>query len=210
MQRLFCTRSKESSRVLLQGRYCFRWTVIIHRFDGSGDFDQNWEAYKIGFGEANQEYWLGNEYLHYLTNTRSYKLRFVLQDWSGETRYAEYSSFAVTSEADEYRLLLGDYSGTASTNEAHDITDGFLYQNNSQFSTKDRDNDRTTDPADSCVLINGYGGFWYNSCCKVGPTTLHYCTAYTCGTFRQHIRWRAWSDRSLKSIKMMMRPQTYM
>ena len=46
------------------------WTVILRRFDGSGDYNRNWAEYKSGFGDASGEAWLGNEYLHYLTNTR--------------------------------------------------------------------------------------------------------------------------------------------
>ena len=56
----------------------FSWTVVLHRSDGSVDFDQDWDSYAAGFGAPHGEYWLGNEYLHYLTNTRSYKLRFEL------------------------------------------------------------------------------------------------------------------------------------
>ena len=110
----------------------------MRRSDASGNFDRSWDEYKQGFGDASGEYWLGNEYLHYLTSNRAYKLRFNLEDWDGNTTYAEYSSFRVTSEADNYRLLLGDYSGTASDDQAQDEAEGFLYHNNMQFSTYDR------------------------------------------------------------------------
>ena len=187
-----------------------RWTVVANRFDGSEDFLRDWESYKHGFGDASGEYWLGNEYLHYLTNTRSYKLRFDLQDWDGETRHAEYSSFAVTSEADKYRLALGYYSGNASSNQKQDNTGGFRYHNNMQFTTYDNDNDKLLH--DNCITsqANGqgyFGGFWYKSCTKVTPTN-HYCPSSSCGIFRKHIRWMAWhgNDYSLKTVKMMMRP----
>ena len=188
-----------------------RWTIVLHRFDGSGSYNRNWNDYKTGFGDASGEGWLGNEYLHYLTNTRSYKLRFDLEDWDGITAYAEYSSFVVTSETDKYRLLLGDYSGTTSTSSSDDATDGFLYHNNQQFTTYDQDNDASTG---NCVTAFGapyYGGFWYKHCSRIRPTNAH-CNAASCTSSQyEHMTWNAWrgDTYSLKTIKMMMRPVTY-
>ena len=187
--------------------YFFRWTYILFRGDRDGDFDRNWDTYKNGFGSPNGEHWLGNAYLHYLTNTRAYKLRVDMMDWGGVERYAEYSSFRVSSEDDNYRLLLGDYSGDASTSQAVDITDGFLYHNNSQFSTHDRDNDN--DAAGSCAEAHSYGGFWYNNCARVNPTIPYYCETASCGDISLHIRWDAWSSDSLAFFDMKIRPVDY-
>ena len=44
--------------------------MIVRRFDGSGDYNRSWAEYKSGFGDAGGEVWLGNEYLHYLTDNR--------------------------------------------------------------------------------------------------------------------------------------------
>ena len=183
------------------------------RFDGSGDFNRTWNEYKDGFGDPiTSEFWLGNEYLHYLTNSRTYKLRFDLEDWNGNTAYAEYSSFVVTSEDDKYRLLLGDYSGNASEDTSHDQRGGFLYHNNTHFTTVDRDNDEV---ANSCIHKPAYGdgffgGFWYKSCARITPTG-HYCPTDHCGSKTKAMRWGAWhgTQYSLKSVKMMMRPATY-
>ena len=190
---------------------CFSWTVILSRFDGSGNFDnRSWSDYETGFGDANGEYWLGNEHLHYLTNSRSYKLRFDLEDWDGSTAYAEYASFRVTSEADKYRLLLGDYSGNASDDTADDIRNGLLYHNNTQFSTVDQDNDLSDE---NCIIERAsyqFGGFWYNDCARVTPTNV-YCLSDHCGIYWRHMRWDAWRrlSYSLRKLKMMMRPTVY-
>ena len=184
--------------------FFFSWTVVVRRFDGTGDFDRTWDEYKHGFGDASGEYWLGNEYLHYLTNSRAHKLRFDLEDWDGNTAYAEYSSFIVTSEADNYRLLLGNYVGNASDDQTHDESQGFLKHNNTQFSTTDRDNDESET---NCVHRFGFGGFWYNACSRVTITNSG-CGASDCDTLGERNRWRAWLGEryALKKMKMMFRP----
>eukprot|EP00058_Branchiostoma_floridae_P003908 XP_002589396.1 hypothetical protein BRAFLDRAFT_77839 [Branchiostoma floridae] len=69
------------------------WTVIQRRQDGWVPFNRNWEEYKLGFGNKNGEYWLGNDNIHFLTNQKNYRLRIDLLDWQGESRWAEYSTF---------------------------------------------------------------------------------------------------------------------
>ena len=86
------------------------WTVIQKRLDGSVNFTRGWKDYKNGFGNLNGEFWLGLDKMHRLTKTKN-KLRVELQDWKGNSAYAEYSLFAVSSEQTKYKLSLGSYSG---------------------------------------------------------------------------------------------------
>ena len=142
-----------------------------------------------------------------MTSNRAYKLRFDMEDWDGNTRYAEYATFRVTSEADNYRLLLGSYSGTASIDQAADKDLGLLYHNNTQFSTYDRDNDLASF---ECVYQSVCGGFWYNDCHRVTPTNRR-CTAARptgCYDWCDGLIWYAWhgEEYSLKAMKMMFRP----
>ena len=88
------------------------WTVFQKRQDGSVDFYRPWDDYKRGFGNLNGEFWLGLDKIHRLTVSGSYKLRVDVEDLQGSTAFAEYSSFAVTSERAKYQLSLGSYSGT--------------------------------------------------------------------------------------------------
>ena len=86
------------------------WIVIQKRLDGSVNFKRGWKDYKNGFGNLNGEFWLGLDKMHRLTKTKN-KLRVELQDWKGNSAYAEYSLFAVSSEQTKYKLSLGSYSG---------------------------------------------------------------------------------------------------
>ena len=87
------------------------WIVFQKRFNGSVDFFLNWRDYKHGFGDLSGEFWLGNDKIHRLTANNNYALRVDLEDFDGNTAYAEYNIFAVMSENDKYRLILGNFSG---------------------------------------------------------------------------------------------------
>ena len=89
------------------------WTVFQKRLDGSVDFFRNWESYKNGFGDLNKEFCLGNDNLHRLTFSEDVMLRVDMEDFDGNIKYAEYTTFQVADEADKYRILIGGYSGTA-------------------------------------------------------------------------------------------------
>eukprot|EP00058_Branchiostoma_floridae_P023917 XP_002609407.1 hypothetical protein BRAFLDRAFT_86509 [Branchiostoma floridae] len=89
------------------------WTVFQRRRDGSEDFYRGWSDYKAGFGKLDEEFWLGNDKLHQLTSQAQYELRVDLEDFEGNSAYAQYQVFTVGSKADQYRLNVGGYSGTA-------------------------------------------------------------------------------------------------
>ena len=81
------------------------------RKDGSVDFFLYWNDYKHGFGDLSDEFWLGNDKIHRLTSDNNTRLRVDLEDFEGNTAYAEYDMFGVMSENDKYKLILGKYSG---------------------------------------------------------------------------------------------------
>ena len=81
------------------------------RLDGTVDFFLKWIDYKVGFGDLNGEFWLGLDKIHRLTSDDNSMLRVDLEDFEGNTTYAEYNKFGVMSENDKYKLIIGSYSG---------------------------------------------------------------------------------------------------
>ena len=129
------------------------WTLLQRRTDGSVDFYRNWADYKFGFGSLKNEFWLGNEKIHRLTKRKNMMIRFDLEDFDGNKAYAEYRTFYIDGENENYRLHFTSYSGTAG--------DSLSYHNGMQFTTKDRDNDKHG--RGSCSSEK-HGAWWYNYC----------------------------------------------
>ncbi|CAF1368160.1 unnamed protein product [Rotaria magnacalcarata] len=174
------------------------WTVFQKRgdFTPQEDFYRTWLEYKRGFGDLQRQFWLGNDRLSLLTNQDSYQLRVDLEDFDAQKRFAQYSSFRVSSEADKYRLTLGSYV-------KGDAGDSLSTENNMQFSTKDQDNDLN---AVFCAQIYN-GAWWYRTCHSAnlngGYLRGNHPTVYAAGvnwfTFRGYYY-------SLKATEMKIRP----
>ena len=89
--------------------------LIQWNVDGSPSFNRSWEEFKVGFGDKRGNYWIGNERLSQLTSNGRYKLKFYLMSRSSSNRnwyWAEYSTFRVLTEADNYKLQVSGYSAT--------------------------------------------------------------------------------------------------
>ncbi|XP_029639119.1 fibrinogen-like protein 1 [Octopus sinensis] len=129
------------------------WTVIQRRRDGSENFTRKWNDYAFGFGNVNGEYYFGNENIHKMTRNGNYTLRIELSDWENDTAYAQYTSFYIDSEKDEYKLHVSGYNGTAG-----DALN--KYHNGMLFSTIDKDNDEW---AEHCALKDR-SGWWFRAC----------------------------------------------
>ncbi|XP_050086608.1 ficolin-1-like [Anopheles aquasalis] len=128
------------------------WIVVQHRFDGSVDFYRNWTDYRDGFGELDNEFWLGLEKIHQITSARKHQLLIEMKDFEGNYTFARYYEFHINNESLNYRLnILGSYTGTAS--------DGLSHHLRKRFSTKDRmyNNAGASGPGADYYL----GGWWY-------------------------------------------------
>ncbi|XP_071836740.1 angiopoietin-related protein 1-like [Apostichopus japonicus] len=145
-----------------------RWTVF-QRHSGTTSFYQNWDAYKKGFGDLNDDFWLGNEKLFFLTNQTGYTLRFDVITSGGEQKYAEYTEFQIESESNKYRLdKLGTHAGTT----------GWRIYNNlgKAFSTYDRDNDDCN--AFNCANRHRSGWWHSDHWCATCDNNNGYCDQF--------------------------------
>ena len=169
------------------------WTVFQRRQDGSVDFFRNWVEYRNGFGDLHGEFWLGNENLHRLLSVKGrYELRVDLGDFDGNTTFAKYNRFMVGSENENYVLTVERYSG--------DAGESLDYHNGQKFSTKDRDNDRSSG---SCSQ-KYKGAWWYNACYSSNLNGLYNTDKQS--TDPKNICWWHWKGRHpLKFTEMKFR-----
>ncbi|KAI8035922.1 hypothetical protein M5D96_011353 [Drosophila gunungcola] len=173
------------------------WTVIQRRQDGSENFYRSWEEYTQGFGDLNEEFFLGLEKLHFLTAAEPYELYVYMMDFDGEIHDARYDDFAIGNASESYALsVLGRYSG--------DAGDSFKYHKGKPFSTFDHD-----------VLGHGcarmYVGAWWYDQCQRSNLNGQYLEG---GRFEpklsgRGITWMSWRgyDYGYKFTQMMIRPK---
>ncbi|GFN93094.1 tenascin-r [Plakobranchus ocellatus] len=128
------------------------WIIIQRRTTGNVDFYRDWATYKKGFGSLDDDFWLGNDNIHTITNSGTYELRVDLK-YQGKSAFAHYSKFSIDDEDNNYTLRLGDYDGTAG--------DSLGYHRGRPFSTLDRDNDAFG--RGNCAVR--YSGAWWNGAC---------------------------------------------
>uniref|UniRef100_K1Q8U8 Tenascin-R n=1 Tax=Magallana gigas TaxID=29159 RepID=K1Q8U8_MAGGI len=172
------------------------WTVIQRRIDGETNFFRKWKVYKNGFGHPDHEYWLGNDAIHVLTKDTKQILRIDLMKFSREKGHAMYSSFFVDNEANKYKLKLGSFNGTKGVGDSLGRS-----HNNMYFSTIDNDNDNARG---NCAENYKTAG-WFNNCFL---TNLNGPYKKDSNQDAKELSWYNWGStwRSLKSVKMMIRP----
>jgi len=171
------------------------WTVFQRRDDVTPNinFQRNWNEYKWGFGDLNTEFWLGLEPVHLIMNGTSMTLRINLNDFEGNSTFAEYKFFLLESESKYYQLNVAWYSGTAG--------DSLSFHSGMNFSTKDRDLDKDT--SRHCAVIRK-GGWWFNNCLECNLNGEYYRGK----RYADVILWQTFrgTSYSLKKTEMMMRP----
>ncbi|KAH8284517.1 hypothetical protein KR018_002737 [Drosophila ironensis] len=176
------------------------WLVIQRRVSVSENFYRNWTSYEQGFGDLENNFFIGLDKLNKLTSLEAQELYIHLEDFSGQTRYAHYSLFHVGNAQVNYTLdQLGTYNGTAG--------DGLRNHLNFQFSTYDRDNDNSTI---NCAA-KYTGAWWYKNCYVSNLNGAYLGDGLHADTYLvgSGITWNSWLNDtiSLKSVHMMVRPK---
>ncbi|XP_076096941.1 uncharacterized protein LOC143067507 [Mytilus galloprovincialis] len=176
------------------------WTLIQKRSDGTTKFFREWSEYKNGFGGLYGEHWLGNDYIHYLTNQDNYKLRIELTNWEKTKKFAEYDVFRVDDEKEGYKLTISGYTG--------DAGDGMAKHNGHKFSTKDVDNDKVVKEFGGSCANRFSGAWWYYKCYMSNLNGLYYRNGQIPPKMFDGITWKPWTgpNYSLRSVEMKIRP----
>ncbi|XP_075930829.1 tenascin-X-like [Petromyzon marinus] len=166
------------------------WIVVQRRQNGLTDFFRNWKAYEKGFGDINDEFWLGLQNIFALTSQGRYELRVDLRDgeWGA---HAVYDHFSVANASGLYRLKVGEYSGTAG--------DSMTYHQGRPFSTVDRDNDL----AITNCAVSYHGAWWYKNCHRANLNGKYGDTSHS-----QGVNWYHWKghEYSVPFVEMKIRP----
>ncbi|XP_075885601.1 tenascin-like isoform X5 [Nelusetta ayraudi] len=169
------------------------WMVFLRRQSGKLDFYRNWKNYTAGFGNMNDEFWLGLTNLYRITNSGHYELRVDLRD-DGELAYAQYDKFTIAEPRTRYKIYIGAYSGTAG--------DSMTYHQGRPFSTYDNDNDIAVT---NCAL-SYKGAFWYKNCHRVNLMGKYGEKSHSKG-----INWFHWKghEHSIEFAEMKLRPANF-
>ncbi|XP_067295005.1 tenascin [Pseudorasbora parva] len=169
------------------------WIVFVRRQSGKVEFFRNWKNYTAGFGDLNDEFWLGLSNLHKITSSGQYELRVDLRD-KGETAYAQYDKFSVSEPRSRYKVHVGGYSGTAG--------DSMTYHHSRPFSTYDHDNDIAVT---NCAL-SYKGAFWYKNCHRVNIMGRYGDNSHSKG-----VNWFHWKghEHSIEFAEMKIRPANF-
>uniref|UniRef100_S4RMJ3 Angiopoietin 2a n=1 Tax=Petromyzon marinus TaxID=7757 RepID=S4RMJ3_PETMA len=176
------------------------WTVFQRRKDGSLDFHRTWKEYKLGFGDPVGEHWLGNEVVHQLTSHKSYVLRVGLRDWEGHEAFSLYNSFAVESEAHNFRDIHSHALPATAAKCFANKKPGYC------INMYEGDIPRCCCRIAACTN----GSWWFDAC---GPSNLN-GAYYGGGQYRGRIngvKWHYWRgvNYSLRETVMMIRPKDF-
>ncbi|XP_014873463.1 tenascin isoform X1 [Poecilia latipinna] len=169
------------------------WIVFLRRQSGRLEFFRNWKNYTAGFGDMNDEFWLGLSNLHKITSGGQYELRVDLRD-KGEMAFAQYDRFSVSEPRTRYKVHVGGYSGNAG--------DSMTYHHGRPFSTYDHDNDIAVT---NCAL-SYKGAFWYKNCHRVNLMGRYGDNSHSKG-----VNWFHWKghEHSIEFAEMKIRPSNF-
>ena len=183
------------------------WTVIQRRLNGDTEFDNKYAAYKNGFGDFAENFWLGLDKISRLSQQDNLEgtmeVYFGMQAffeaaYIASSTYSRYSSFAVGTEADGYRLKISGHTSDSTAG------DSMSSHNNQKFSAKD--NDQDSHNSQHCARRHK-GGWWYKNCLDANLNGKYYESGHN--LLKDGISWASWLTEyySLKSTLIAIRPR---
>jgi len=176
------------------------WTVIQRRGDfgnPSDYFYRNWYDYTNGFGDQNEDHWLGLRYQNLITKAEAQQLLITLEDWDGNSIQYTVNNYKISNEANKFKM---DYSTISGPRPG-----SWSYHKGMKFTTKDQDNDNHGNGY-NCAK-NYEGGWWYKSCLNSHLNGLYGSRGITNPKYIVWHSWKGWS--SLKKSEMKIRPMSY-
>ena len=90
------------------------WLVLQRRVFGITPADfatHTWAQFRDGFGSKENNFWLGNKYIHELTRENPHRLKIVMYTDDFHTYEAIYEDFYLSSETSNFAIHFGAYSG---------------------------------------------------------------------------------------------------
>ena len=177
------------------------WIVIQKRIDGSVDFNRNWKSYKEGFGDANGEYWIGNEFIHQFTNNGSTEMIAEAKAFNDERIAVKFKNFRVSDEKSNYRL---DYDACVEMTSHDGCSDWMSRSKGMMFSTIDEDNDIKPNTMTHCASLYS-SGWWFGNCFHVNFNGIYSSVEKTDGWEYIHCEEFRSGFNSLKETRMLMR-----
>ena len=136
------------------------WTIFQRRIDGSVNFFRDWEHYKKGLDNLQNEFWLGNKNIFTLTlqglYLRGNELWIDILNAKKIKKYVRYANFHTTDDVTKYNLLVNGYTGT--------LNDEVKHHNRQKFSTFDSDNDAHFTTNCASIIFRAWWFNGFNSC----------------------------------------------
>ena len=144
------------------------WTRIMNKVNNANAFYRNWSDFKSGFGDINENHWLGFNLINMILSTDDFMVRFEFENSILE--YFEFDLIKIGSESQNFILTLGQLTN-------YTIKPDIMYDNRSEFRTFDYNTN---------VCPQKYkAGWWFKVCYRFCST----CSPVTEGHIQVNGKW---------------------
>jgi len=174
------------------------WTVLQRRGDfGSKEdyFLRKWDAYKLGFGNPEEDHWVGLKFWNNITLSTPQQLLIEMEDWFGNKTEIVVNNFIIGTEFYKFRIIYASIDGEFGES---------LPKKGTKFSTLDNDNDAWRNNCASRFK----GAWWYSACHNSNLNGLYLKGEHE--SFGNGVNWYHWTGYhySLKKTEMKVRVQS--